>query len=121
MQMESVAASAGRATCRAASRMAWSIALPSLRLRLMFSISTVASSTSIPMTSDRPPSVIRLKVCPAIFSPRIPTRMLIGIEKPTMIVLLQLPTKASTISATSPAAMQASRTTPLTAARTNFD
>ena len=31
--------------------------------------------------------------------------MLIGIEKPTMIVLLQLPTNASTISATSAAAM----------------
>ncbi len=38
--------------------------LPIIRLRWMFSTSTVASSTSMPMASASPPSVMMLMVWP---------------------------------------------------------
>ena len=70
------------------------------RLRLMFSISTVASSTSMPMARASPPSVIKLSVCPVSLSPRMPIKIAMGIEVQTTIVLRQLPTKARIIKAT---------------------
>ena len=63
MQMVVVAASAGTATWRAPSRMATVRRGSCGRLRWMFSTSTVASSTSMPMASASPPSVIRFSVC----------------------------------------------------------
>src|SRR5258707_11597778 len=44
IQMQSVETKAGTAICCAPSRMAWTVSLPIARLRLMFSISTVARS-----------------------------------------------------------------------------
>ena len=68
MQMESVETSAGTAICAAPSRMACTISLPWSMLRLMFSISTVASSTRIPTASASPPSVMMLIVSPSALS-----------------------------------------------------
>src|SRR5437867_7442050 len=65
MQMHSVDTSAGTAICWAPSRMAWMTGLPMSRLRLMFSTSTVASSTRMPTASASPPSVMMLMVSPS--------------------------------------------------------
>src|SRR2546422_10131420 len=64
MQMHSVDTSAGTAICWAPSRMAWMTGLPMSRVRLMFSTSTVASSTRMPTASASPPSVMMLMVSP---------------------------------------------------------
>ncbi len=53
------------AICWAPSRIACRSGLPSARLRWMFSISTVASSTRMPTASARPPSVITLSEWPS--------------------------------------------------------
>ena len=104
-QMVRVAASAGTATCLAPSRMAWvRFFPPSARLRWMFSTSTVASSTSMPMASARPPSVMRFNVCPQRKSATMLVRMAMGIELQTIKVERQLPRKKRIISATRPAA-----------------
>ena len=60
MQMHSVETNAGTAICCAPSRMACRISLPMARLRSMFSISTVASSTRMPTASANPPRVMML-------------------------------------------------------------
>ncbi len=62
MQMQSVETNAGTAIWEAPSRMAGTIRLFIARLRWMFSISTVASSTSIPTASARPPRVMIFNV-----------------------------------------------------------
>ncbi len=64
MQMQSVETNAGTAICCAPSRMACRISLPMARLRSMFSISTVASSTRMPTASASPPRVMMLSVSP---------------------------------------------------------
>jgi hypothetical protein len=58
MQIDIVEISAGIATCSALSRMAEARGFfsPVRRLRCVFSISTVASSTSMPTARARPPS-----------------------------------------------------------------
>jgi len=61
-----VVAITARPISSAASRAASSGVLPMLRWRMMFSISTMASSTSTPMTSDRLSSVTTLSVKPII-------------------------------------------------------
>ena len=80
MQMHSVETNAGTAICGAPSRMACFISLPMPRLRSMFSISTVASSTRMPTASARPPSVMMLIVSPSALSTMIETKMESGIE-----------------------------------------
>jgi hypothetical protein len=87
----------------------------------MFSISTVASSTSIPTASAIPPRVIVLMVWPLSFSPMIAVRIESGMEVMTISMLRGDPRKTSTISATRTAAVTASCTTSHNAARTNFD
>ena len=62
MQIESVPTKVGVAICVAPSRIATSNGLGIAWLRWIFSISTVASSTSIPTASAIPPSVIVLIV-----------------------------------------------------------
>ena len=62
MQIARVDTKAGTAICRAPSRMAGTMSLPIPRLRWMFSISTVASSTRMPTARARPPSVMMLTV-----------------------------------------------------------
>jgi hypothetical protein len=58
MQMQSVETSAGTAICCEPSRIACliSVSWPSSRMQFMFSISTVASSTSMPTARARPSS-----------------------------------------------------------------
>ncbi len=73
------------------------------------------------MASARPPNVIRFNVCPHKNSPMTLTNAASGIEVLTTSMLRQLPRKNSTINDTSPAAINASRSTPFTAARTNTD
>ena len=109
--MERVAAKAGIATCWAPVRMATVKGFPRSRLRWMFSTSTVASSTNIPMAKDNPPRVMIFKVLPVSFSPMMPTRMDKGMEVHTMITLRQLPKKNKIISETSIEAMMASCST----------
>ena len=64
MQIASVATVSGWMTSRVPSRIATVSGLPSVRLRWMFSIVTVALSTSRPIASASPPRVIRLIVLP---------------------------------------------------------
>ena len=87
----------------------------------MFSISTVASSTSIPTASAIPPSVIVLIVWPARCRHAIDVRIDSGIDAITISMLRGDPMNISTINATSAAAITASRTTSHSDARTNAD
>ena len=87
----------------------------------MFSMVTVASSTRMPTASARPPSVMRLIVCPSASSRMIDEMIDSGMEIVMISVLRQVPRNSSTISAVRPAAMTASTTTPRMAARTNTD
>ena len=118
MQIESVETNAGIAICAAPSTIAGRSAFPCSRLRWMFSIATVASSTRMPTASARPPNVITLSVCP------VPQRQMIdastesGIETATTIVERQLPRKSRIISAVRQAAITPSRSTPAIVART---
>ena len=100
MQIASVATIAGTAIWLAPSRIATMIDLPMSKLRLMFSISTVASSTSMPMASARPPSVMMLMVSPLRFKPMMAVKMASGIEVQTTTTLRQLPRNARIISET---------------------
>ena len=87
----------------------------------MFSMVTVASSTRMPTASARPPSVMMLMVSRRTLSTMIEVRIESGIETAMISVLRQLPRKIRIISPVRQAAMMASRTTPLTAARTKID
>ena len=121
MQMERVETKAGTAICAAPSRMACSISLPSSRLRLMFSISTVASSTRMPTASARPPRVMMLMVSPSAASRISELRMESGMETAMMMVERQLPRKTRIMMPVRQAAMMASRTTPAIAPLTKMD
>ena len=65
MQMASVETNAGTAICAAPSRIARRSGFFMPRLRWMFSISTVASSTRMPTASAMPPSVMMLSDWPS--------------------------------------------------------
>ena len=93
MQIESVETSAGTAICEAPSRIACTISLPWSKLRLMFSTSTVASSTRIPTASASPPSVMMLIVSPSALKTISEVKIESGIDTAMMIVLRQLPRK----------------------------
>ena len=121
MQMESVETKAGAAICCAPSSTARTSGLRIAMLRCVFSSSTVASSTRMPTASARPPSVITLVVWLSMFKAISETRMESGIEMQTISVLRQLPRNSRIIMPVRKAAIRASRTTPLMAARTNSD
>ena len=87
----------------------------------MFSISTVASSTRMPTASARPPSVMTLMVSPSRFRTASEVRIESGMEMQTIIVLRQLPRNSRIIRPVRKAAMAASLSTPLMAARTKMD
>src|SRR6267142_2237990 len=70
--------------------MACSISFPMAMLRLMFSISTVASSTRIPTARAKPPKVIMLIVSPRALKRTMEQRMARGMETAMMIVVRQL-------------------------------
>jgi hypothetical protein len=121
MQMHRVETNAGTAICCAPSMIARVNGLRWCMLRWMFSIATVASSTRMPTASARPPSVITLSVSPSAHSTMVENRIDSGIEITTVSVERQLPRNIKIISAVSPAAISASRTTPLIDARTKID
>ena len=73
------------------------------------------------MASANPPSVIRLMLWPVTRSPMMPARMESGIETDTITVERQSPRNKRIISDTRIEEMIASRTTLVTAARTNTD
>ncbi len=87
----------------------------------MFSIVTIAWSTSTPTESARPPSVIRLSVSPRICRMITELRIDSGMVSAITSVLRQLPRNSSTSAAVRPAAISASVTTPTTAALTKID
>ena len=120
-QIASVETNAGTAISSAPSRMACINDLPIARLRWMLSIVTVASSTSMPTASAKPPSVITLMLCPSAARHMIDTRMDNGMDVATTNVLRQLPRKSRIIAAVRSAAMIASRSTPRSDARTYSD
>ena len=121
MQIDKVDTNVGTAICDAPSSTARTSGLPMWRLRCVFSISTVASSTRIPTASARPPSVITLIVWPSRLRMQMELRIESGIEVHTMRVLRQLPRNSRMTRPVSTAAMRVSRTTPPMAARTNTD
>ena len=121
MQIASVATMRGVEICAAASRMATVSGFPSPRLRCTFSTVTMALSTSKPMDSESPPSVITLKPLPVACRTMIAKAIESGIDTTAMSTLRQLPTKSRIMRETRTAAMIASRTTLDTAARTKTD
>ena len=121
MQMHSVLTNAGTAICWAPSRIAFTRRLRMCRLRWMFSISTVASSTRMPTARAMPPSVMVFSVSPIAPRMMIETRIDSGIDTMTISVLRQEPRNSRIISPVSPAAMAASLMTPCTLARTKTD
>src|ERR1035437_8250092 len=121
MQMEMVETKAGTAICAEPSMIDCSSSLPDSRLRLMFSIATVASSTRMPMASANPPRVMMLMVSCSMARMLSEVRMESGMETAMMTVERQLPRKTRIMMAVRQAAMMASRTTPSMAPRTKID
>ncbi len=123
MQIESVDTKAGVAICDALSRTTSSMSFSgsASRLRLMFSTSTVASSTRMPTARASPPRVMILMVSPIALSRMMEVRIARGIEVAMITVLRQLPRKVRIMKAVRHAAMSVSRTTPLIAPRTKID
>lgn len=98
-----VAASTGIATSSAASMAAVRGALPMSRCRCVFSTTTMESSTSRPITSAKPPSVIRFSVCPVASSPSSAAMIDSGIASAAIQVARSERRKSSTASAASKA------------------
>src|ERR1700722_11678843 len=122
MQMHNVDTSAGAATCCALFKIAAAKGiLLAPRFRCVFSISTVASSTSMPTASAKPPSDITLIVSPSWEKTATEKSMASGIEVHTINVLRQLPRKIRIMMAVSKAAVIASCTTSRTEAFTSSD
>ncbi len=113
MQMLSVATKAGTAICCAPVRIVSRSGMPSGSRRLMFSISTVASSTRMPTASASPPSVMMLSVWPSKLSTTSEVNIERGIETATTRVLRQLPRNIRINAAVNNAAITASRSTPV--------
>src|ERR1700693_5509647 len=123
MQIESVDTKAGVAICDGLARTisAMSLSVWASRWRLMFSPSTVASSTRMPTARASPPSVMMLIVCPIALRTMMEVRIASGIEVAMITVLRQLPRKVRIMKAVRQAAIKVSRTTPLIAPRTKID
>ena len=117
MLMAVVATKAGTAICWAPSRMACFSGLPIARLRWMFSISTVASSTRMPTASASPPRVMMLSVWPRADRATIATKIDRGMLIVTISVLRQLPRNSRMSRPVSDAAMSPSTSTPWIDAR----
>ena len=87
----------------------------------MFSMVTVALSTSNPIASANPPSVIKLMEFPVRNSPTSPAKIDSGMEAETTTVFRQLPRKIRMSAETSTDDRMASWITFSTAPRTNTD
>src|SRR2546429_613253 len=92
MQIDRVDTNAGVAICDALSRTISSMSFfgSASRLRLMFSTSTVASSTRMPTARASPPSVMILIVCPIALRTMMEVRIARGMEVAMITVLRQL-------------------------------
>ena len=122
MQMASVATVSGVTTSPQPSRMATVSGLPSDWLRWMFSMVTVALSTSRPIASASPPSVIRLIDLPGRRTGRRCRRRSTAGSTPTRSACsASCRGRARIISETRIEEITASRTTLLIAERTNTD
>ncbi len=124
MQMHKVETNVGTTIWFAASMIACSRVFPDSpcsRWALMFSIITVASSTSTPTASARPPRVMTLIVCPNTDSMNRELRIDSGMEVATISVERQLPTNSSTVVPARTAAISISTPTSMTEAITNED
>src|SRR5882762_6909258 len=121
IQIDSVDTKAGVAIWEAPSKIDWIMGFPMPMLRWTFSISTVASSTSIPTASANPLSDMMLMVWPSILRTMMETTMDKGMEIATIIVLRQLPRKTRIIIAVRQAEIMPSRTTPSMEALTKMD
>ncbi len=111
-RMQTIAKSRGMAVCAFPSRTALAIEGAWRIWVWMFSISTVASSTRIPMASASPPRVITLIVCPASQSATRAAISASGIFNKTMIALRQSRRNTRIIRPTSTAPKAPSPTTP---------
>jgi hypothetical protein len=120
MQMVIVETNAGAATCSALVKIAEASGLPE-RFRCVFSSSTVASSTSMPTASARPPKDMMLMVWCSMDRTAIANKTASGIEVQTINVLRQLPRKIRIIKAVNTVAVTASCTTSFMEARTITD
>ena len=120
MQIVIVDTKAGVATCSALVKIAEVSGLPA-RFRCVFSSSTVASSTSMPTASARPPKDMMLIVSCSMDSTATANKTASGIEVQTISVLRQLPRKIRIINAVKMAAVTASWTTSFIEARTITD
>ncbi len=121
MQMQTVDTKAGTPISPAPTMMASFNSVPRCRWRSMFSIVTMAWSTSTPTERARPPSVIRFSVSPSTCRMITEVRIDSGIVSAITSVLRQLPRNSNTSAAVRPAAIRASITTPTTAALTKTD
>jgi hypothetical protein len=121
MQMQSSERVAATTIWFAPSRIAVLMALPCSRCQLMFSIVTVASSTSIPTARAKPPKVITLIVSPSAASTGSAARIDSGIDTEIMRVERQLPRNRRIINPVNPAAITPSRMTENTESFTNPD
>ena len=83
-----VAASAAKVISRAPSREASTLLLPISRWRMMFSSTMIASSTTMPMASDRPSKVKKLSVKPMKYSTMNVPMTEVGMESRTLKVEL---------------------------------
>ncbi len=101
--MQSIASSRGTAVCALPSRTARAIEGACSIWVWMFSTSTVASSTRMPTASARPPSVIRLIVCPVSHSATTAAIRASGMFSTTTSALRQSRRNTSTISPVSTA------------------
>src|SRR5258708_8059685 len=121
IQITSVETRAGNAIWAAPSRIASRVGFFSPIWRWTFSIVTVASSTSRPTASAKPPRLIVLMVWPKALKTAIEAKMDNGIEIAMITVLRQSPKKIRIMTAVSRAAIAASRTTPSIESVTNTD
>ena len=111
-RMQTIASSRGMAVCALPSRTARAIEVVCPICVWMFSISTVASSTRMPIARASPPSVMMLIVCPLIHSATTAAINASGIFNKTMIALRQSRRKTRIIRPTSTAPKAPSPTTP---------
>src|ERR1700675_3682137 len=121
MQMHNVDTSAGRAISPAPSKIALCKSEPKWIWRSIFSMVTVASSTRMPTAKASPPKVMMLNDSPEMYSAMIEQRIDSGMDTAMMQVLRQLPRNTRISVAVKQAAITASRTTPVMAARTKLD
>ena len=111
-RMQTIARSRGTAVCALPSRTALAIEGARPICVWMFSISTVASSTRMPMASASPPRVIRLIVCPVSQSATTAAISARGIFSSTISALRQSRRNSRIISPTSTAPSAPSLATP---------